>query len=102
MLDHWYARLVIIIVEKVVWYDEADTIWMIESVIPTNKTSDGQYDFTNLKPRKETVFINADDNGQGGSRETQQTGYYKLGIPTIQLDRHIIHFVYRNFTPKPR
>jgi len=45
--------------------------------------SDGQYNFTNLKFRKETVFINADDDGQMGSRETQQTGYYKLGIPTI-------------------
>jgi len=32
---------------------------MIESVILINKTSDGQYDFTNLKPGKETVFINA-------------------------------------------
>ena len=51
-------------VEKVVWYDEADKPAdnlddVKESVILTDETSDGQYDFTTLKPRKETVFINA-------------------------------------------
>ena len=49
-------------VEKVIWYDEADKLAnnlddVKESVI--DKTSDAQYDFTNLKTRKQTVFINA-------------------------------------------
>ena len=50
-------------VEKVVWRDDAgvdeDDDGVQESRILTDERTGGPYDFTDLKPGKETVFINA-------------------------------------------
>jgi hypothetical protein len=44
-------------VEKVIWRD--DNVWVRESQIPTDDSTGGPYDLTNLKPGKETVLFNA-------------------------------------------
>jgi hypothetical protein len=49
-------------VEKVIWRDGADAHdgdGVKESQMLTDENAEGPYDFTNLKPGKETVFINA-------------------------------------------
>jgi hypothetical protein len=51
-------------VEKVVWMDNDNSAdvgddGVLESQILTDESTGGPYDFTNLKPGKETVFINA-------------------------------------------
>jgi hypothetical protein len=49
-------------VERVVWRDGAvgeDDDGVAESEILTDEKDDGFYDFTSLKPGKESVFVNA-------------------------------------------